>query len=187
MTDTPAEVAEALDWLDREAATYRSKGAAYSAKMADTIRAHIADLERQLAEAREWRFWVCEKIGLSCAAGAEWTTDEVVLHVADIETRACEAAESQLAEAQSALSHRWECQQSLERTVQELRTQLAAQRERDGRDAARYRLLREEGRDLSELLHLVVGINPGGRGTFISALRHTSYLDTAIDAALKDR
>jgi len=51
MTDTPAEVAEALDVLveraDVELAWKRP-----SSELADTIRAHIADLDRQLAEAQ---------------------------------------------------------------------------------------------------------------------------------------
>jgi len=49
MTDTPAEVAEALDWLayraDRELTDTRG--------IIPALRAHYANLERQLAEARE--------------------------------------------------------------------------------------------------------------------------------------
>lgn len=54
----------------------------------------------------------------------------------------------------------------------------------DAVDAARYRLLREEGRDLSDILKLVVGINPSGYGTHIRALRHTNNLDAFIDAVI---
>jgi hypothetical protein len=52
MTDTPAEVAEALDVLveraDVDLAWKRP-----SSELADTIRAHIADLQSQLAAQRE--------------------------------------------------------------------------------------------------------------------------------------
>jgi len=51
-------------------------------------------------------------------------------------------------------------------------------------DAKRYRLLREEGRDLVRLLALTVGLNPGGHGTYVRALRHTDQLDAEIDTLL---
>ena len=79
----------------------------------------------------------------------------------------------------------WE--QALERATDRIVAAQQTPAEDDAKDAKRYRLLREEGRDLNELLHLVVGINPGGHGTHIRALRHTHYLDAAIDAIANER
>jgi hypothetical protein len=99
-------VAEALDAVDRCVV----HGAELHWSMAETIRAHIADLERQLAEARE-------RLGRPAhqhLAGA---------HV-DGHVKGCLLC----AEVKARES---------------LRAQLAAQRERDGRDAERYRWLRD--------------------------------------------
>jgi hypothetical protein len=93
-TNTPAEVAEALDALVHFASSARVT--TYAQSHAAVIRAHIADLERQLAEAREKLQWWKDR---SDEVHNEWQKDR---------DRA-EAAEAQL----------------------------AAQRERDGRDAVR--------------------------------------------------
>lgn len=50
--------------------------------------ADYQELEGERDALREWRFWLCERIGMSCAAGATWTVEDVIAHVADIEHRA---------------------------------------------------------------------------------------------------
>lgn len=59
----------------------------------------------------------------------------------------------------------------------------------DAKDAERYRWLREEGRDVSEVMKLMVYIRdaePNYHGSGIKALRHTHYLDAAVDAAMNE-
>jgi hypothetical protein len=55
-------------------------------------------LAERLRECEAWRFELCERLGMSCAAGASWTVDEVWHFVNDRENRertAREAAEAE--------------------------------------------------------------------------------------------
>jgi multidrug resistance efflux pump len=138
MTDTPAEVAEALAMLDQkiEYAELLHTDWADNMRVAHlaTIRAHIANLERQLAEARANIERRPEDVVIPLAL-----YDEINATGAQWKERA-EAAESQLAEARGELAAKDEAY----RLQFEACAQLAAQRERDGRDAERYRWIREQ-------------------------------------------
>jgi hypothetical protein len=137
MTDTPADVAEALALADaarKEPVSYRGVAYAEVPTVAyDTIRAHIADLERQLAEAREDIERRPEDVVIPLAL-----YDEINATGAQWKQRA-ESAESQLAEARGELAAKDEAY----RLQFEACAQLAAQRERDGRDAEKWRWLRD--------------------------------------------
>lgn len=67
------------------------------------ITGYTADQLRAYADARvvaatkalkDWRFEVCERLGLSCAAGAEWSPDQIWQHVTDVEIALNQRAES---------------------------------------------------------------------------------------------
>jgi len=143
-----------------------------------TLIAHIADLERQLAELRSARDAAVDLEHDDKRDDPEFWWTVAAFRAVELtrQIERAEAAESQLAEVQSALSHRWECQQSLERTVQTLRDQLAAQRERDGRDAERLDWL-----DANALYLVIRAATPRTDPSVIKPNRE------AIDAALKDR
>lgn len=47
--------------------------------------------EVEIERLREWRLDVCERLGMSCAAGAEWTPSDVYRHVCHLETMAADA------------------------------------------------------------------------------------------------
>jgi hypothetical protein len=81
---------------------------------------------------------------------------------------------------------RWKARaEAAERQIAALKSQLAAQRERDGRDAARYRWLRQGDND-EPCLRDGNG-KPFDDSEHYFFLLRNEELDRAIDAALKDR
>jgi hypothetical protein len=143
MTDTPAEVAEALELADMlQTFAYEQGFHECGYDPIKRLRAHIANLERQLAEARA-----------------------------------------------DAHDQRWQHAQELKR-AEAAESQLAAQRERDGRDAERLaRWITRHAADFPDWIrrdHACAECVPGGE-MVQPGFRCAMHTAAAIDAAIKDR
>jgi hypothetical protein len=171
-TDTPAEVAKALARVERTCETEDSDH--LNGLESHTIRAHIANLERQIAEARE--------------EGEARLRGERAAHEVTRKALA-EATETWTDEAGTVWCPptAWAYAQAC-RALENAKSQLAAQRERDGRDAERWRFVRKWW---GRLCDVYVGDGPEVDEVYIDEtngwLVDAETLDAAIDAALKDR
>jgi hypothetical protein len=175
VTDTPAEVkplperlrvmAEVVMRNELAGATTRRLIQLDMLEAADLIQ----QLERQLAEAREERTRIAEAVRFA-PDSAHWSAELAKL-----------LGEDSLAGISTL--RKWLAEESGRRHAAE--AQLAAQRERDGRDAARYRWLRQGDND-EPCLRDGNG-KPFDDSEHYFFLLRNDELDAAIDAALKDR
>jgi hypothetical protein len=150
MTDTPAEVLAS----EVESLFDGGNDGGDARKLADRIRAHIAELERQLAEARA-ALIASESEALALIRDQRQRAEHCERLLADT----CATANEALARAREAES------------------ELAAQRERDGRDAVRFRHVITRGK-------LPLRCTDGYY--YEDGLLYPTP-DAAIDAALKER
>jgi len=75
LSDWPISPDWAASWIERVSALFLSPSD-------PTIKRSVSEGDA------EWRFEVCERLGMSCAAGTKWTPDEVYRHVRYLEEQA---------------------------------------------------------------------------------------------------
>lgn len=68
---------------------------ALDSMLAEDVEETIDEI-KSLRKDKAWRFEVCERLGISCAAGKEWTSNDVWEHVRELEEIARRKAESEL-------------------------------------------------------------------------------------------